>query len=142
MLVDFYCQPSTTEKIRTIRLKSGGEIEEPFQAPTKPVHVVDFCDFIDITVGTFYNWCDPSHASYHPDFLEAYTHAKKYLERNVVDNALLNNYNGGFASLVSKNWFGWADKSEVKNDVNARVDTTPADPKIAAEFADYLKNKQ
>src|SRR3954468_6265174 len=87
-LVDFYHQPSTVRLIKTFTTKNGTVIEEPYDAPNKPVHVVDFCDEINISIGTFYNWLDPNHASHQPEFLEAYTHAKKYLERNLVDNAL------------------------------------------------------
>lgn len=115
-LIDFYNKPSTIEKSRTITLKSGTVIDETYEAPTKPTHVVDFCDQIGIGVSTFYDWLNE-----HKEFSDAYMHAKSYLERNVVDNALLNNYNGGFASLVSKNWFNWKDKSEVDQNLKGEV---------------------
>lgn len=114
-LIDLYNAPSTEKRTRTIHLKNGTEITEEYDAPVKPVHVIDFCDEIGVDITTFYEWC-----KVHKEFSHAYAHAKGYLERNVVDNALLNNYNGGFASLVSKNWFGWRDKQ----DVESKVDTT------------------
>lgn len=135
-LIAYYNKPSTVEKIRTIRLKNGSEIEEPFDAPTKPSHVVDFCDEIGISVATFYTWLDT-----HKQFSEAYTHAKAYLERNIVDNGLLSNYNPGFAGLVSKNWLGWKDKSEVDQKVSGELKTGEANPALAKEFAEYLKGK-
>ncbi len=98
--------------------------------------MVDFCDQIDVTVSTFYLWLEK-----HKDFSEAYTHAKSYLERNIVDNALLNNYNAGFASLVSKNWLGWKEKSETETKISGELKTGETDPKLAAEFAEFLKKK-
>lgn len=135
-LVKFYKQPSTKKQIRTVTLKNGSVINEPFDAPNKPVHVVDFCDDLDIAISTFYKWVED-----YPAFSEAYKHAKSYLERNVVDNALLNNYNGGFASLVSKNWFGWKDKSETDLTSKGEKIGMPADLAAAQSYADYLKQQ-
>lgn len=107
-LIEFFDKPSTKVMTKTVTLKSGTVIEEEYDAPEKPSHVVDFCIEIGIRTPTFYEWI----AKY-PQFASAYAHSKAFLERNIVDNALLNNYNAGFASLVAKNWLGWTDKQDV-----------------------------
>ena len=108
LLVEFFNRPATRREIETYTTKNGTTIEKPFDAPEQPPFVVDFCDLLSIDVSTFYYWIDKQ-----PSFSKAYAHAKMYLERNVVANGLLNNYNAGFASLVAKNWLGWTDKQDV-----------------------------
>ncbi len=136
-LVEFYNQPSTFERIRTITTKAGTVIEETFEAPNKPRHVVDFCDSIGIRIATFYEWITE-----HVEFSEAYAHAKTYLERNIVDNALLSNYNPGFAGLVSKNWLGWKDKTEVDQKITGTLTAGTPDPKLIEEYAEFTKRVQ
>lgn len=109
-LIEFYHRPSTHTGIKKVTLKNGTVIEEECEYPNKPAHVVDFCDELNINITTFYEWI-----KVHPAFSKAYMHAKQYLERNITDNALLHNYNPGFASLVSKNWLGWKDKQDVEH---------------------------
>jgi hypothetical protein len=111
LLIAMYNKPSTRRGKKTYTTKNGTVIEEDIELPNKPTHVVDFCDKVHITTKTFYEWVKK-----YPEFSEAYAHAKSYLERNITDNALLNNYNAGFASLVSKNWLGWKEKTELSND--------------------------
>lgn len=108
LLIDMYNKPASRPGKKTFTTKNGTVIEEEVQIPILPTHVVDFCDVVGIRIGTFYEWLKE-----HPEFGEAYAHAKEYLSRNVGDNGLMGNYNAGFAGLYARNMLGWSDRQEV-----------------------------
>ncbi len=113
-ILDFFNVDPTRETMKTITTKNGTVIEEESEIATKMPFMVDFCDKIGISRSTLHNWTRE-----HPEFMDAYTRAKEYQERHLVNNALLGNYNPGFAALVAKNWLGWKDKHDVTTDGKA-----------------------
>ena len=117
-IIDFFNVEAVRESIKTITTKNGTTIEEEHFIPNPMPFFVDFADKIGVSVDTLWEWAngkDEEGDLKHPEFTEAYARVKKYQERHLVNNALLNNYNAGFASLVAKNWLGWKDKSEVES---------------------------
>lgn len=96
------------QTVKTITTKNGTVIEEEGYLPNPMPFIVDFCKKIGISKSTFHLWVKE-----HQEFSDAYMRIKEYQERHLVNNALLNNYNAGFASLVAKNWLGWKDKQDV-----------------------------
>jgi hypothetical protein len=45
------------------------------------------------------------------------------------------------AKLILSSKHGYAEKSEVKTELSGEIKTGESDPAVAAEFAEYLKDK-
>lgn len=117
-MIDFFNVDAVRETTKTITTKNGTIIEEEGYLPNPMPFFIDFADKIGVHHDTLAEWAngkDENGKLKHPEFSAAYSQVKKYQERHLVNNALLNNYNAGFASLVAKNWLGWKDKTENDN---------------------------
>ena len=123
-ILEFFNVEPVRQTTKTITTKNGTTIEEEGYLANPMPFLVDFCDKIGITKRTLLNWTEK-----HEEFLHAYTRAKEYQERHLVNNALVGNYNAGFASLVAKNWLGWKEKSE--------TDVTSGGEKISVQVVDF-----
>lgn len=110
-LIEFFNVEPTREGLKITTYKNGTTVEDEVEYPNSMPHFISFCDEIGIGITTFYRWVEK-----HKAFRASYERAKAYQERHLVDNALLNNYNSGFSSLVAKNWLGWKDRSDVTTD--------------------------
>lgn len=120
-LIDFFNIDSTKESVKTFTTKQGTVIEEPVELANKMPFFITFADELGVDEETLLEWTKQRYRDddkefpgqlKHPEFNVAYSRAKKYQERHLVDNALLGNFNPGFAALVAKNWLGWKDKTE------------------------------
>lgn len=63
----------------------------------------NFAKKIKVNISTIYNWLDPEHASFHQEFLDAFTQAKDLQKWFLIENGLNGLYNPAFAIFVATN---------------------------------------
>ena len=67
-----------------------------------------------IALATIYNWINPKHASYQPEFLETFEKLAKDAQKEaLIQNALLGLYNPFFSKFVAVNISDMRDKHDV-----------------------------
>lgn len=72
------------------------------------------------------------------EFYHAIKKAKTKVENAYELSLRVNGRSGDIFGLKN---FGWTDKTEVDTTISGQLDTGIADPKVAAEFAAYLKDR-
>lgn len=66
----------------------------------------------DIAISTIYNWCDPNHTTFKPDFMDAFTCAKEIRKEILIDAALAGLTPPLTFKFVAINMTDMRDKSE------------------------------
>lgn len=75
----------------------------------------NFAKHIGCGVSTLMDWVDPKHASYHPEFSEAYKRAKRIRKWFLVENGLNGCHNPLYAKFVAVNMTDMSDKQQVEH---------------------------
>lgn len=136
LLIQFFNRAAYRIEKKTITLKNGTVIEEPFEMPNDLPTLAGFCWQIGITRMTLMRWRDN-----HKEFSDALDFAKEMQEHIFSTNVLKGLYTGPGAVLVAKNLLDWRDKTEVQHQHNVAGSIThrtePTDPKQA--LLDMLK---
>lgn len=103
-LIEFYDQ-EPYEDMELPHYNSDGTIKwkDYKRVPKKLPTVREFSKSIGVGVSTIYDWLDKNHASYKPEFSEAYTHAKDLQKWFLIQNGLQGLYNPAFAKFTAIN---------------------------------------
>ncbi len=116
-LVDFFSiEPNRKEKVSVAEAfdKKDGKVtfkkEEWKIVPNTLPTIQKFCDKIGTTRKTLLEW-----TTKHPEFLNAYEIAKEKYKDFLIENGLMNLYNGAFAIFVAKNTTDMKDKTELEH---------------------------
>ena len=80
--------------------------------PKKLPTLVQFAKSIGVCYATVYNWQNEEHASFHKEFLEAFTRAKELQKDFLIQNGLQGLYNPLFAKFTAINITDMKDKTE------------------------------
>lgn len=115
------------------------EIEEGKRVPNQLPTLINFARSKKIGISTIYTWIDKDHASFHQDFLDAYTRVVKHAQKeHIIQNGLQGLFTPQFAKFIAVNL------TELKDQANLDVTTqgekvTQSDTEIARTVAFLLR---
>lgn len=111
MLVDFFTSKNKTRTITETLTWKNGEVREVEKIiPNAPPSFNDFARLVGVTSAKLKKW-----AKKYPEMAEAYDVAEDIYEDFLVENGLLGNYPGQFATFVAKNKTKLRDDATVKH---------------------------
>ena len=120
-IIDFF----STEPFEDIEIphRKGGEVvwtditRRPNILPT----LTQFARNIGVWIPTVYNWADPGHASYHKEFLDALTHARRIRKDFLIQNGLFGLYPPASFKFVAVNLTDMRDKTDTELSGEVRI---------------------
>lgn len=112
--------------------KSDGVIEV---INPEPYTMAGLAYYLHMDRKTLYNYSREVNKEFFPSIKAARNRVQLDVERRLMEGQAT----GAIFNL--KNNFGYVDKTEVDQNISGELRTGEVDPKLAAEFAEYLKGK-
>jgi len=116
MLVDYFDVPAITEKEIKTTDKFGNEKIRIKEVITEPVTLYGFAASIGVGKEAIIDWCGKF-----PEFSDSMSKAKAKYAQLLIQNSLMGRYHAGITTLMIKNIFGWAEKSESNENVTQTI---------------------
>ena len=103
-IIDYFANAPLYEEVRIPHYKNGEVAYEDIKRfPPKLPTLVQFAKSIGVCYPTVYNWQCLGHASFHEEFLNAYSRAKQLQKDFLIQAGLSGVFNPGFATFVAIN---------------------------------------
>jgi len=107
MLYDYFNITPTYEKVTKTKSKGVEKVTKKILANDLPT-LAGFAWKIGVSRETLYEW-----GRVHPEFSDVLSRVKDSQEHILVTNSLQGRYNSTYASLASKVFLGWKERSEI-----------------------------